>query len=255
MASACRSSSPSITRRRAFAALHARICKIAAVLAAERGLACEIVYVDDGSRDASLAAALALPAQAVDVQVVSLSRNFGKEAALLAGLDHARLGAVLFMDADGQHPPALIETLVGHWLDGGYDVVYTAKAHRDNESIADPARREGVLFPDQLGRAPADPRGCRRLPPAVAARRGGAAADARAQSLLQGPRQLDRLPPVPRRLRAGRAHPWAHHLEPRLADRALGRGADLVLGGAAADREPARHPAGGRARWCSASGS
>jgi glycosyltransferase involved in cell wall biosynthesis len=109
------------------AGLHANICKTAAVLAAERGLACEIIYVDDGSRDASLA----LPAQAVDVQVVSLSRNFGKEAELLAGLDHARLGAVLFMDADGQHPPSLIETLVGNWLDGGYDVVYTAKAHRD----------------------------------------------------------------------------------------------------------------------------
>jgi glycosyltransferase involved in cell wall biosynthesis len=116
-------------------ALHASICTVAARLAAERGLACEIVYVDDGSRDGSLAAALALPAQAVDVQVISLSRNFGKEAALLAGLDHARLGAVLFMDADGQHPPALIETLVGHWLDGGYDVVYTAKAHRDNETM------------------------------------------------------------------------------------------------------------------------
>ncbi len=67
------------------------------------------------------------------MQVVSLSRNFGKEAALLAGLDHARLGAVLFMDGDGQHPPGLIETLVGHWLDDGYDVVYTAKAHRENE--------------------------------------------------------------------------------------------------------------------------
>ena len=58
-----------------------------------------------------------LPADALDVQVVSLSRNFGKEAALLAGLDHARFGAVLFMDGDGQHPPALVETLVGHWLD------------------------------------------------------------------------------------------------------------------------------------------
>ena len=69
----------------------------------------------------------------VDVQVVSLSRNFGKEAALLAGLDHARFGAVLFMDGDGQHPPSLVDTLVGHWLDGGYDVVFTAKAHRENE--------------------------------------------------------------------------------------------------------------------------
>jgi polyisoprenyl-phosphate glycosyltransferase len=64
---------------------------------------------------------------------VSLSRNFGKEAAMVAGLDHARLGAVLFMDGDGQHPPALIPTLVGHWLDGGYDVVFTAKASRANE--------------------------------------------------------------------------------------------------------------------------
>jgi polyisoprenyl-phosphate glycosyltransferase len=115
------------------AQLHGRISDVAARLHAERGLACEIVYVDDGSRDASLEVAQALPPDAADVQVVALSRNFGKEAALLAGLEHARLGAVLFMDGDGQHPPALIEKLVGHWLDDGYDVVYTAKAHRENE--------------------------------------------------------------------------------------------------------------------------
>ena len=113
--------------------LHGRIIAVAAALRDERGLACEIVYVDDGSRDASLEVAQGLPASAADVQVVSLSRNFGKEAALLAGLDHASRGAVLFMDADGQHPPALIEKLVGHWLDDGCDVVYTAKAHRENE--------------------------------------------------------------------------------------------------------------------------
>ena len=65
--------------------------------------------------------------------MVTLSRNFGKEAALLAGLDHTRLGAVLFMDGDGQHPPGLVDTLVARWLDDGYDVVYTAKAHRENE--------------------------------------------------------------------------------------------------------------------------
>ncbi|MFX5858552.1 glycosyltransferase, partial [Acinetobacter baumannii] len=46
---------------------------------------------------------------------------------------HARHGAVLFMDGDGQHPPALVGQLVGHWIEDGYDVVYTAKAHRDNE--------------------------------------------------------------------------------------------------------------------------
>src|ERR1700693_5471617 len=52
----------------------------------------------------------------------------------MAGLDHARLGALLFMDGDGQHPPDLVEKLVGHWIEEGCDVVYTAKAHRDNES-------------------------------------------------------------------------------------------------------------------------
>ena len=123
------------------ARFHDRLVEVARALRRTRGLTCEVVYVDDGSRDATFAVACALPAEALDVQVVSLSRNFGKEAALLAGLDHARLGAVLFMDGDGQHPPSLIDTLVGHWLDGGYDVVYTAKAHRENELLL---RRFGV---------------------------------------------------------------------------------------------------------------
>jgi glycosyltransferase involved in cell wall biosynthesis len=115
------------------AAFHARLAEIARGLRQQRGLATEVIYVDDGSRDNSLAVAQTLPAEALDVQVVSLSRNFGKEAALMAGLDHARLGAVLFMDGDGQHPPALVPVLVGHWLDGGNDVVFTAKANRVHE--------------------------------------------------------------------------------------------------------------------------
>ena len=117
------------------ARIHAQLVEVARTLGSSRSLACEVVYVDDGSSDDTLAIARQLPASALDVQVVSLSRNFGKEAALLAGLDHTRLGAVLFIDGDGQHPTALIETLVGHWLDDGYDVVYTAKAHRANESV------------------------------------------------------------------------------------------------------------------------
>ncbi len=115
------------------ARFHAQLADVARQLRQTRGLATEVVYVDDGSRDDSLSVANDLPADALDVQVVSLSRNFGKEAALLAGLDHARFGAVLFMDGDGQHPPGLIPTLVGHWLDGGHDVVFTAKAHRAGE--------------------------------------------------------------------------------------------------------------------------
>ncbi|MGB6509030.1 MAG: glycosyltransferase family 2 protein [Xanthobacteraceae bacterium] len=115
--------------------MHGRLLEIAQRLAETRSLPCEIVYIDDGSRDGTLAMARELPAAGVDVQVISLSRNFGKEAALLAGLDHARRGAVLFIDGDGQHPPDLIERLVGHWLDDDCDVVYTAKANRANESI------------------------------------------------------------------------------------------------------------------------
>jgi glycosyltransferase involved in cell wall biosynthesis len=117
------------------ASLHQRLSTQAKTLRQRYGLACEVVYVDDGSADGTLSIARSLAADAFDVQVVSLSRNFGKEAALMAGLDHARRGAVLFMDGDGQHPPDLVEQLVGHWIDGGYDVVYTAKAHRDNESL------------------------------------------------------------------------------------------------------------------------
>jgi glycosyltransferase involved in cell wall biosynthesis len=117
------------------ASLHARLGELAKALRQRFGVGCEVVYVDDGSTDATLSVASGLAADALDVQVVSLSRNFGKEAALMAGLDHARRGAILFMDGDGQHPPDLVEQLVGHWIDGGYDVVYTAKAHRDNESL------------------------------------------------------------------------------------------------------------------------
>src|SRR6201747_1821846 len=117
------------------ALLHARLSALATALRLRYGLACEVVYVDDGSADATLSIARGLSATSLDVQIVSLSRNFGKEAALMAGLDHARRGAVLFMDGDGQHPPALVEQLVAHWIEGGFDVVYTAKANRDNESI------------------------------------------------------------------------------------------------------------------------
>jgi glycosyltransferase involved in cell wall biosynthesis len=132
---------PLFNEANGLAGLHARILDVARRLKAERGLALELVYVDDGSRDDTSTVANALPPDVLDLQVVTLSRNFGKEAALLAGLDHARLGAVLFMDGDGQHPPALIETLVSRWLDEGYDVVYTAKAHRENEPWL---RRSGV---------------------------------------------------------------------------------------------------------------
>jgi glycosyltransferase involved in cell wall biosynthesis len=113
--------------------LHEKLMSLAARLREQRGLKTEILYVDDGSRDETFSIVRSLPAESADVQAISFSRNFGKEAALLAGLDHARLSAIMFMDGDGQHPPELAEKLVALWQDEHYDVVYTAKAHRETE--------------------------------------------------------------------------------------------------------------------------
>ncbi len=135
---------PLFNEAKGLAGLHERIAQVARALRAKYDLAAEIVYVDDGSKDDTNGIALSLPADPLDVQVVTLSRNFGKEAALLAGLDHARLGAVLFMDGDGQHPPDLVDTLVSRWINDGYDVVYTAKANRENEPWTAPHRRAHV---------------------------------------------------------------------------------------------------------------
>jgi glycosyltransferase involved in cell wall biosynthesis len=124
---------PAYNEAEALPHTHAKLLAFARRLKDARGLAVEILYVDDGSRDGTALVAHGLKADGADVQVVSFSRNFGKEAALLAGLDNARYGAVMFMDADGQHPTAVAETLVGRWLDDGYDVVFTYKAHRRDE--------------------------------------------------------------------------------------------------------------------------
>src|SRR5262249_42888940 len=115
---------PPFNKARSLPGAHAPILEGAQKFREKRPLAAQWLYVDVGRPDSPLEVARNLPADVLDVQVVSLSRNFGKEAALLAGLDYARFGAVLFMDGDGQHPPSLVDTLVGHWLDQGYDVVY-----------------------------------------------------------------------------------------------------------------------------------
>ena len=72
------------------------------------GLAWEAVFVNDGSSDATLEAISRLDPGTGAVQVIDFSRNFGKEAAITAGLDHARGAAVIIIDADLQHPPEII---------------------------------------------------------------------------------------------------------------------------------------------------
>jgi glycosyltransferase involved in cell wall biosynthesis len=92
----------------------------------------EIILVDDGSTDAT-AQRMTEWTRTPGVRALLLSRNFGKEAALCAGLEAAHGDAVVMLDSDMQHPPALLETFVRHWS-AGADVVYAVRAHRDDES-------------------------------------------------------------------------------------------------------------------------
>jgi glycosyltransferase involved in cell wall biosynthesis len=94
----------------------------------------EIVYVNDGSIDDTLGIMRRLRELDSRVAIVDLSRNFGKEIALTAGLDHANGDAVVVIDADLQDPPELIPELIKHWL-AGYDVVYARRIARDGESV------------------------------------------------------------------------------------------------------------------------
>lgn len=93
----------------------------------------EIVCVDDGSTDATAERLGALAIADPRIVPVTFSRNFGKEAAILAGLDLARGRAVLFLDADLQHPPELIPALLARWKEG-FDVVDAVKETRGRES-------------------------------------------------------------------------------------------------------------------------
>ncbi len=93
----------------------------------------ELVLVDDGSRDSTPAVLERLAAEDPRVRVVFLSRNFGHQTALTAGLDHARGDAVVMLDADLQDPPELIPTMLDNWR-AGCDVVYAVREHRDGES-------------------------------------------------------------------------------------------------------------------------
>jgi polyisoprenyl-phosphate glycosyltransferase len=94
----------------------------------------EILIVDDGSRDAT-PTAMARWLEVPGVRWLRLSRNFGKEAALTAGIDRARGDVVVLMDADLQHPPEMIASMLDAWREGA-DMVCAARASRDDESWA-----------------------------------------------------------------------------------------------------------------------
>lgn len=97
------------------------------------GLTWEIVCVNDGSTDASLDRLLEYHRRDPAIKIVNLSRNFGKDIALSAGLDYARGSAVVPIDADLQDPPELIERMVAKWREG-FDMVYAVRNRRDGDS-------------------------------------------------------------------------------------------------------------------------
>jgi polyisoprenyl-phosphate glycosyltransferase len=95
--------------------------------------AAEIIYVNDGSRDGSIALLTGFHRSDARVAVIDLSRNFGKEVAMTAGLDYAGGDAVVVIDADLQDPPEMIPAMVRAWQDG-YDVVQMRRRTRAQES-------------------------------------------------------------------------------------------------------------------------
>ena len=105
--------------------------RLVAVLADSE--AWEVVYIDDGSTDGTLAVMEALRAADARVGVLSLSRNFGKETAITSGLDYAAGDAVVLIDADLQDPPELIPALIAQWR-LGYDMVNARRRSRDGDS-------------------------------------------------------------------------------------------------------------------------
>src|SRR3954468_12326101 len=105
----------------------------ARVVAAAGDVPFELVIVDDGSRDDTPQILAEIAAGDERVKVVTLSRNFGHQAALTAGLEHVRGDAVVMLDADLQDPPEVIPELVERWR-GGADVVYAVRQSREGET-------------------------------------------------------------------------------------------------------------------------
>ncbi|MBX9594432.1 MAG: glycosyltransferase family 2 protein [Roseomonas sp.] len=121
---------PAYNEQEVLPIFHARLTPVMEAI----GLPWEVVYVNDGSRDRTLTIMEGLKAADPRVALVNLSRNFGKEIALTAGLDHAAAtAAVIVIDADLQDPPEVIPDLVAAWRQG-FDVAYARRRAREGET-------------------------------------------------------------------------------------------------------------------------
>ncbi|MES5815547.1 glycosyltransferase family 2 protein [Pseudoxanthomonas sp. Soil82] len=141
--------------------------RIRAALAGIAGLQAGVLYVDDGSRDDTWRVLQDLAASDPQVALLRLSRNFGKEAALTAGLDRVGQGAAMILDADGQDPPELIPEFVARWREG-WDDVYGTRIEREGDGWV--RRGAAAVFYRLIGRlsptpVPADTGDYRLLSP------------------------------------------------------------------------------------------
>jgi glycosyltransferase involved in cell wall biosynthesis len=121
---------PAFNEQEVLPAFHARLAPVLDALEMEA----EVLYVNDGSGDGTLSVIRSLRAQDPRIAVLDLSRNFGKEIAMTAGLEHARGDAVVIIDADLQDPPELIPELVLRWREG-WDMVYAQRDERLGETL------------------------------------------------------------------------------------------------------------------------
>ena len=103
----------------------------------------EILFIDDGSSDGTLSAIRAARRASPAVRAISFSRNFGKEAALTAGLEHARGAAVVPMDVDLQDPPEVLPEMIAKWREG-FEIVYGVRNDRASDSL--PKRLTADLY-------------------------------------------------------------------------------------------------------------
>lgn len=121
---------PSFNEAQSLELLHKEIVRVISTL---ENYKWEILFVNDGSRDNTMEVIKGLREKDGRISYVDLSRNFGKENAMLAGFDHAKGDAVIIMDADLQHPPAVIPEMIQKWEEG-YDDVYAQRKTRGKES-------------------------------------------------------------------------------------------------------------------------
>ena len=121
---------PTYNEAEGIAEFHRRVSDVRAKLPEKS----EVIYVNDGSRDGTLTILRLLRERDPTIAIINLSRNFGKEIALTAGLDYSHGDAVIVIDADLQDPPELIPTLIKRWREDEADVVFARRCSRAGES-------------------------------------------------------------------------------------------------------------------------